>query len=475
MAKPEAKRQRLGVIYGRQSRTRDGSGSISTQTAACRKAAKAFGVKVVTEIIEPPSTSAYKSRGRARPRFPELLDLVRSGGVDVVIVYMTDRLSRGGGPGWAPLWDAVEESEAEIDLDRFVLTPDGFKSEFELGIRATMDREESKKTSERLLDMKERHAAEGRPSGGGARPYGYAIDRTTVIEAEADVIREAVARYLGGEGTRSIARWLNTSGHRTATGKQWSVGTLNNLLASPRIAGLRVHRGDIAGEATWPAIIDRPTWDRLAARVASRARGPGQPKTSKYLLQSLLTCSRCGGKMVGAPSSGKPRYRCPRRPGTTNCGGLSIAGEPVDELVVAMVMYRLDSPAVMDALAGRTAPAAGEDDASEQILAAESRLAEAREMFAAGEIDRQDLVAIRRSVEQELQRLRSSIARTERSRTLAAFLDEGTDLAALWDELPQGRRQQILRALIDRIDVAPAEVRGSKTVALDRVSVAWRV
>jgi hypothetical protein len=61
-----------------------------------------------------------------------------------VIAYKTDRLSRGGGPGWAPLVDAFEA--AGRDPDKAVATTDGWVSDFEIGIRSAMDREESKKT-----------------------------------------------------------------------------------------------------------------------------------------------------------------------------------------------------------------------------------------------------------------------------------------------------------------------------------------
>jgi DNA invertase Pin-like site-specific DNA recombinase len=69
------------------------------QVDACRATAHRFDVQVTHELIEPPSTSAYKDRGRSRPRFKELLALIGHGEVDAVVVYNTDRLSRGGGPG----------------------------------------------------------------------------------------------------------------------------------------------------------------------------------------------------------------------------------------------------------------------------------------------------------------------------------------------------------------------------------------
>jgi DNA-binding beta-propeller fold protein YncE len=93
---------RRGVIYGRQSRTKEGSESLETQVAACQETAAHHKIEVVGVILEPPSTSAYRNRGRARPRFGEVLDLIRSGAVDCVVAYKTDRLSRGGGIGWAP-------------------------------------------------------------------------------------------------------------------------------------------------------------------------------------------------------------------------------------------------------------------------------------------------------------------------------------------------------------------------------------
>src|SRR5437016_10337503 len=126
------------AIYTRQSVTREGSVSLDEQLRQCRDAARRLRLDVVAELVEKPSTSGYKQRGRTRPKFRELLDLIRVGRVDCVVAYKTDRLSRGGGPGWAPLLEAFEA--VGRDLDRAVATADGWVSEFEIGVRAAMDR-----------------------------------------------------------------------------------------------------------------------------------------------------------------------------------------------------------------------------------------------------------------------------------------------------------------------------------------------
>lgn len=458
-----------GVLYERQSRTGDQSESLATQRAANLRTAEVHDVQVIAEIIEPPSTSAYKARGRKRPRFPELLELIRTGQANVVIAYKTDRLSRGGGPGWAPLLDAAEE--AGLDLDRLVLTTSGFVSEFELGIRATTDREESKKASERSRDNQRRRAEQGRPAGGGHRAYGFDEKGMEVREAEVGVIREIVRRYIAGDGSRPIARWLNSEDVPTVTGMEWRDGTVRNVLANPRIAGLRAHNGAVVGDAAWPAIIDRGTWEVLQGRLMANSHTPG-PSPWKYLLPRLLRCGRCGGRLVGAPAYGKARYLCRKNPGQINCGGLGIAAAPVDELVVGWALERLSSPVLARHMNDRPL----EDDGGvTKIVELEARLEGIAQEVAQGKIPVREWSVARRDVEEQLQAVRSRVARRAERAVIDGFVASGENLRSLWDGMTLGRRQALLAALIDRIVVHPAQRRGSTVVDLERVEVRWRV
>jgi hypothetical protein len=63
---------RHAAIYARQSRTTEGSASLSIQVDTCREVAARFGIDVAHELVEPPSTSGYKNRGRDRPQFLRL-------------------------------------------------------------------------------------------------------------------------------------------------------------------------------------------------------------------------------------------------------------------------------------------------------------------------------------------------------------------------------------------------------------------
>jgi len=99
---------------------------------------------------------------------------------------------------------------------------------------------------------------------------------------------------------------------------------IRRVLMSPRIAGLKDHRGEIVGEATWPAIIDRATHDRLVGLLGDESRRPanyGRPRV--YALAGLLRCGSCGGKLITylQPRQGRG-YGC-RKDETSSARGAS--------------------------------------------------------------------------------------------------------------------------------------------------------
>nr|WSX81968.1 recombinase family protein [Streptomyces sp. NBC_00899] len=51
----------------------------------------------------------------------------------------------------------------------------------------------------------------------------------TIVEDEAEVVREVFDRYLKGEGAAPLAKDLHRRGIRTAGGKAWSAGTVRGL------------------------------------------------------------------------------------------------------------------------------------------------------------------------------------------------------------------------------------------------------
>jgi DNA invertase Pin-like site-specific DNA recombinase len=463
------------VIYGRQSRTADRSESLDTQVEACRATADHHKIEVVDVILEPPSTSAYRQRGRARPRFGEVLKLIRTGAVDCVVAYKTDRLSRGGGIGWAPLVEAAED--AGLDVDRFVLVAgNGFMSEFELGIRATMDREESKKTSERLCDVKARHAAAGKPWGGGARPFGYSYNKTTknleVVPAEARMIREAATALIAGRSQSTICREWNATGKTAAQGGLWRPSRLRAVMVRSSIAGLRSHHGEITHQGTWEPILDRPTWERVVGLLA-KGSAERTPSYRLSLLTGLARCGLCGAPLTVGTKVGRAAYWCQKAPGKPGCGRLAIVAGPLEELITAAVIELLDrsdlGPAMDDVRAGADAvpPEVTEDEAMLAELATDwaSKTITRAEYLAA-----RDVIAARIDERLAQARVAALASRPRATDVLAA--GKGT-IAERWDALDRPARRAILGELIESIAIGPAR-RGLGRFDPSRVRVTWK-
>jgi DNA invertase Pin-like site-specific DNA recombinase len=469
--------RRRAVIYGRQSRTIAGSASREDQERAGIDEAERHNLEVTAVLLEPPSTGAYKNRGKDRPRWMELLELVRTGKVDVVIALKTDRLSRGGGPGWAPLIEAAEA--AGLDPDRFVLiVGGGFMSEFELGIRAAMDREESRKTSDRLNIAFERMAVAGKPHG-GARPFGYASDQVTVVEEEADLLRRAARRILAGEAIYAICREWNEAGVRTSFGREWQPTTLRRVLSAPRLAGLRQHGTDdegvrvIIGPAVWEPILDRATWERIEAKLRPK---PTRQRASTYLLTGVIHCV-CGYRMYGnAPVSKgvlKPaRYACLAQPGRPGCGRTAVMAAPVEEAVIAEMLHTATSKDFAKVLRRDRGTNVGNDRAEADLVDAETRLLELAEEYGAGQLRRGEWLAMKRGAETRLEAARAKVTSVQRQ----ALIEELDDVDTLADRFPKmtfDRQRVVIAAVIESVVVNPVGKgwRRSGASIMDRVTI----
>lgn len=459
------------LLYIRQSVTRDKSESIPMQVERCSEAAEHLGAVIVDTLIEPPSTSGYKDRGRSRPKFLDLLDRIAKGEARAVMAYKSDRLSRGGGPGWAPLIEAFER--AGCDTDHAVLTPGGWLSEFEIGIRVSMDREESKKLSDRMRDVRAREAREGKPRVSG-RPYGYSCsgrraesctvvgcrhDGTmSIVAGEVDIIRECAERVLLGESLWRIVKDLEARGVPTAQGREWRTTILTRILTNPRYAGLRSHNGVVVSDGAWEPVFDRTMWERL--RVALDARPTAGNKrygARTYPLVGFLFCSKCGGKLRSLQKqNGKRAYSCRKGPGLGGCGSLVTLAEPVEREVREYVIGKLCDPKYRKRLARLSESSANRTDSlADRLGEAEAQRDLLLDLYLEGKVTKpayeKRFAALSASIE-DLQRRVFTTPETSILRDLPLTVDQ---LDCLWDDKGIGFQRQLIDLVIERLDVLP--------------------
>jgi len=407
---------------------------------------------------------------RKRPEYDRLLADVTGGSLDAVVAYHPDRLYRHPADLEAFI-DAVQGAGADVatvkagDVD--LSTASGRMVARILG---SVSRHESERIGERVSRAKQERAAQGRPAGGGLRPYGLTADRSGLDDAEASILRGAASVILGGESWSAVVRDLNERGVRNVTGNEWTVGNLRRTLTSPHVAGLRSYKGEVVGQAVWPAILDRDTWERLRAAAATRKRG--RPPAERHLLTGLLTCGRCGFPLwANKTRTGRYAYRC--SPASTTkgagCGKLSIAAEPLERFIVAAVLEVVDSGRLAEAGAG------SDQGASAAVVEQmEAELAALADDLGAGRITRAEWLRAREGLARRLDEARAALG------TVPVSIDV-VDLADRWPDLPVDRRKAILQSLIASIAIGPAGRKGSPPMLegigyLDpsRIDVEWK-
>jgi len=436
------------AIYTRISDARGGdTAGVTRQEQDARALAEKLGWSVATVIIEN-DTTAFKRRkvtlpnGRSelrvvRPGFRQLLDLIDSGQVDGLIAYDLDRMARDP-RDLEDLIDAVETAAPRLPVESVTgslrLANDSDVTMARMMVAVA--NKSSRDSSRRIKRKHEESALAGRYAG-GPRRYGYEPDGVTVREAEAEVVRMAASRVLAGDTVASVARSLNDSGVISAKGSAWSNKALTDILRSARIAGLRVHRGEVVGEAEWQAIVDRETHEALVATLHARSRGRGKPALVHWC-NHLLWCSHCGHHLAGTyMRADHYTYSC--RTNRGGCGRIAIHGAKVEAEIERQVLAFLSRDDVLDALSqGRTENAA--THARESIAEDEAQLRELASMWANRQITLDEFASAREIIEERLSSAKTSLLNVvpERARAVMTAHDQ----RAAWEGLdPQGRRE----------------------------------
>lgn len=463
---------RAAAIYARISSDQDGTTlGVQRQLQDCRKLAADLGWPVGDAYVDN-DLSAYT--GKRRPEYERMLTDLADGTRDAVLIYHVDRLTR------RPI--ELEQfldvlAAAKVRHVRFVAggdldvgSGDGLMVlRMLLAVAANESSTKSRRVKRKMLQ----NAEAGLPHGGHHRPFGYDTDKITVRQDEAQVIRALAERFLAGESLRSLATWLDEQGVATVSGKPWRTTTLRAMLASGRIAGLRDHQGQVISQASWEPIITEQVRARILSRMAEQ-KTSGRRSPRRYLLSGLLRCHKCDHTLYSAAREQVRRYVCSSGPDHGGCGGTFVVAGPVEDLLAQAVLFRLDTPELADALAGRAAVDERTAALSQALTEDQEQLAELTALYAAKSITAREWMEARNPIQARIERTEQTIARATRSDALTGLVGNGEQLRASWADLNLTRQAAIVRAVLDHA-VIGAGTRGAQSFDPARVRPLWRL
>ncbi|MFC4554180.1 recombinase family protein [Georgenia faecalis] len=449
-------------MYTRQSFDRQGEGAaVARQLEDCRRLADLRGWPIVVEHQDNDRSAAGTT---TRPGFEALLSDVAAGRAGAVIAWNLDRLTRNR-RDTVRLIETCQEAGATIavvrgsDLD--MSTPAGRMT---ADLLAAVARNEIETKSDRQRRANLQRAQAGKPPQ-GRRAFRYTADGMTILDAEANLIRAGYDVLLAGGSLSSIARTWNAAGVATTADGRWNTSNVRRLLASPRYAAVRIHRGEVLGPGTWPAVVEESTWRAAVALLTDPARSTVKDRSIKYTLTRIATCAKCGAKMAtGRTQHGVRTYQC------SGAKHLSVKAADVDEYVHALVVARLARPDAAELVR----PSSNVDVPAlrTEANALRGRLDEGARLFADGTITGAQLARINGDVEAALEVVERKIAAAGERDVLARFVG-ADDVAALWGRLDVLTQRAVIDALFSGI-VLHSPGRGARNFRPECVEVLWR-
>jgi site-specific DNA recombinase len=369
----------------------------------------------------------YSGGNMERPGLKQLLADVRSGLVDIIVVYKIDRLSRSL-TDFAKLVETFDQYKVT-----FVSVTQAFNTTTSMGrltlnILLSFAQFERELAGERVRDK----IAASRQRGiwmGGLPPIGYdVVDRKLVPNPqEADIVREIFARYAAVPSVGMLLRDLRARG---VTTKSWTTrkgverkgnlidrGYIYKIFNNPVYIGIAAYKGQhYPGQHE--AIIDRSLWDTVqelleSGRTSVKGRQEQRETKGPSLLRGLLFSETGSAFTPGWTVKGQKYYRYyintdAIRLGKDACEVRRMPAGEIEAVVVEKLRQLLRSPEVLSQ-------------------------------------------AIR-----EVTSLRPRLRESEAIDTLRS-------IDAVWDELFQAEQARIAQTLIDRI-----------TVRKEGISIVWK-
>jgi len=466
------------AVYARISSDRDGTAlGVERQVRDCEQLAAERGWTIVATFVD--NDVSASDRSRKRPEYERLVASIKNGGVDAVVVWDLDRLHRQP----AELEEFVTICEgagvtqlASVGGQVDVATGDGM---LVARIKGAVAAEEVRKMKQRMTRKKLDLAEKGLPNGGGRRAFGWERDGCTVRNVEANLIQQAAERVLQGQTLRSIRDDWEGSGVPTSGGGKWTVNSVKATLRSPRNAGLRQYQGQVVGEADWPAIINRSTWEELQVTFSDPSRQPRSAPRA-YPLRGVLRCGSCGHLLIAVPRK-KPipsdpdrrlrYYGC--RSDAGGCGKVFVTADRVESAVFDCVLALLDDPSTAAITATQ---AAADADTIRTLLVAsakdQAQLAELEDAFAQGDLSRAGLQRNARTIRDRIEQRNDRVASLQGIATIDRF---GGDPREVWDDLGADDKRSVVLSLVTAIEVAPATKVGFNRFDPDRIRYVWRL
>jgi len=372
LAVPTATRRKTMrcAIYTRKS-TEEGLEQTFNTLDAQRDAAEAYirsqREEGWTALTDKYDDGGYTGANMDRPALKKMLQDVRDGLVDCVLVYKVDRLTRS----------LLDFSRIIEVLDQhgvsFVSVTQQFNTTSSLGrltlnILLSFAQFEREMIAERTKDKMSAARRKGRWVGGNP-VLGYDLsDKDAALlvnEEEASRVRAIFDLYLEYEAMMPVVQEINRRDWRMkqwttrkgtpAGGRPFAKNRLYNLLTNMVYIGKLRYEGQVY-DGVHKAIVDAKVWQAVQDRLHQNWRSGGREIRNKYgaVLKGLIRCATCNVSMIHSYTQKEHNklyryYVCvnAHQRGYNQCQTRSVSAPVIEQAVIDQIRGIASNPEVI--------------------------------------------------------------------------------------------------------------------------------
>ena len=316
-------------VYARVSTDEQASGaysSIDSQIDICKhyiEIQKEKGWQFVSPYIDP----GFSGKDLERPGIQNVISDIKSGKIDVIIVYKIERLVRSI-KDFYMLWDLFEAHNVTFVSATQQFDSSNAMGKLMLNVLLSFAQFERENTAEKTRDKMKQRARLGKWHG-GLFPFGYDYNKETkkltINKTESLVIKKAYSMFLEGRKHTDIANSLNAKGFRTKARqvttkdgikKQTGANRFNEdfikkIILNPIYKGF-VHFNGEQFKGEHDALVSTQTWEKANRLMKPVTRRTQLTKDNHiHLLKGLLKCGQCGTVLTPYPAGKKDRNGVP--------------------------------------------------------------------------------------------------------------------------------------------------------------------
>lgn len=269
--------------------------SLIAQEEKLKSYANAMKYDIFASYID----DGYSGSSINRPRLLKMIEDIKLGKIDIVLIYKLDRLSRSV-KNVLELVELFEKYNVKLfslneNLD--LSSPFGRAS---LKMSATFSELERETIVERMMMGKNQRVKQGKAMRNNILPIGYDYDYSSKTfvpnENEKEQVEKVFDLYLKGWNFSQISAFMHKN-YKNRYGSYAQRNSVKHIIDNPFSAGYFWYQGTINKANNIVPIIPYSTWLKAQTRRLEAKQKRFIP-TSPYLLTGLIFCGKCGQRYV---------------------------------------------------------------------------------------------------------------------------------------------------------------------------------